>query len=153
MELNKLYTIRCHFNINIILYNHFKFEWSSKFNHLIRNHFFYNQLRIDVQALISLKSSWLKGTCMNHTVWYLMVMILLALRNVYQTYDRDRRIYQSNWTRIRRTLVVEVCPSPVFVWSSRLSILEKLVKYYRGITFLWNLSKSGFKLLDCGKKW
>ena len=64
MELNKLYTIRCHFNINIILYNHFKFEWSSKFNHLIRNHFFYNQLRIDVQALISLKSSWLKGDCM-----------------------------------------------------------------------------------------
>ena len=64
MELNKLYTIRYHFNINIILYNHLKFEWSSKFNHLIRNHFFYNQLRIDVQALISLKSSWLKGDCM-----------------------------------------------------------------------------------------
>ena len=90
MELNKLYTIRCHFNINIILYNHFKFEWSSKFNHLIWNHFFYNQLRIDVQALISLKSSWLKGDCMNHTVWYLMVMILQALRNVYQTIGTRR---------------------------------------------------------------
>ena len=45
-------------------------------------HFFYNQFRMEVQALISLKSSWLKVDCM-----IFLIIILLVLRNVYQTID------------------------------------------------------------------